>query len=361
MGMTETNLVDQDWKLHETFQMYSPKISKTGSITEAENGRFLSRSLPVIMKNVSQHPRQDRDDMSGKIVSFRNRDRGWESKQLESRLSSLDSHYKTDHLDATIDSSNPRTLPNGKGLESKVVSERAGGLYEGSLSISTLSLSSSNEANFTIEDDDHVEERFWKLLTDDGDAIRDSLSVRNGENGYHDEDKDQKDEIKKHHSYKNMFSTAKTGGILGFDMDRSPTNHKDASNCSQKSKGNSVGISVESEKFGSDNSVSLTRVTDISLGWKESSSSDNDSSKEGSCWEMDGMMLGNKYYSTPKYAKRQDKVSDFGSITEVRHLNSELLASEFFKKVMKKRDSRRKAKVWVKVSLGIILFSKDLF
>ena len=341
--------------------MYSPIIPKKGSIAEVENGRFLSRSLPIIMKDVSQHPRQNRDDMSSKVASFRNRDKGWESIQLTSKFSSQDSHYKNDRSNAKIDNSSPWTLPNGKGLESKVVNERTGGLNESNLSISTLSLSSSNDTNMMTEDDDHVAEQFWKLLTDDGGTINDSLGERNDENGHLSESEDQKNEVKKHQPYKSMFSSAKTGNVIRFDIDRSSMNERDVSNSSHKSTGDIAGVSIEKRKLSNDNSVSLTRVTDISLGWKENLSSDSDSSKTESCWEMGGIILGNRYHSTPKYSKHQDIMSDFGSITEVRHLNSELLASDFFKKVMKKRDCRRKAKVWVKVSLGTILFSQDLF
>lgn len=171
------------------------------------------------------------------------------------------------------------------------------------LSISTLSFSSSDEADVCNNENDDMSERFWKFL--DG-------SPRNVDLG----------------------------------------NEKRIASMRKDERNGALGSGSEIDSF------SLTGVSDLVYGIEASSNAKDSSSlqlksdlKNGIFIDKAPFALRSRQQSTPIHANYEKifNKSEQISVEEMTELKCELLADEFYYKILKQRESKCKAKTWVKV------------
>ena len=336
---------------HGVSDMSSPIILKTGPVTQTSSDVLLSRSLPIDKKNCAAFLRHKRDGTDNWRVLSGNRDYEEDSKQLKNNHSLRYSDDGTEHTSVKSDLSWPLRFTNGKGPESKVKGERTDELHESNLSISTLSLSSTNEADLIFEEDDSVTGRFWNLLASDIVVHSDMLNKKNLDNEDYDGNVVARNGITENHRYGINSSIEETDRSFRITKEMASMNCKDSPekcNNSTKVSRDSIGYAKRC-KDEDESSVDLTNVTDMSLGFRDIPPSNIDISRQSVLSDMGNSSSGTRYQSTPKYEKRLGAKNDASSVSETRELNNERLAREFFRNIMIKRDCRCKAKAWVKV------------
>ena len=346
--MAETNLGNRNQKIHGALSSHCPRtmdISKTQMLSRDSSGALLSRSLPIIKRSSSEHVRPNRAGIDGRKIGFISTGKERKPRYLISNRTMPFSHGIFNYANLTVDHSSSSTSSTAGGFELQVRGARTNGFSDSNLSLSTLSLSSSNEG------DDQVTEEFWMLLGDNRRITAKSAGEKVIQNGNRNADRGKSNGIKE---YENSHSSREQGDRFWVDEEWSAINDQKFSGSFHKCKEvekNDITSNECQPDGGFREAENLFEMTGAPL--LTDASSDGESS-----FEMVGSFLGNRYQSTPKsYDRHLPITSDFGSIAELKHLNNDELASEFLRRVMVKRECRYKAKVWVKVSSPTILIS----
>ena len=244
---------------------------------------------------------------------------------------------------------------NGKGA-----SERTEKLFESQLSISTLSLTSSNTVDSISGDVDDVSEEFWKILAGDhlGGTNVNSANRWTTINEIDDDVKEKENgplEIAKLNRI-NHVGTIVNGcakNLRAKNLKRIHSSKITAENLRGQLETNEVRSDDEKS---SDNSINLTKVTDLTSSLlADSSASDYRAGHDNTApiAVKSPFLPGSRHQSTPKYSKLRDvrNGDEKGCIVEKELSVNEKLAEEFYGRILKQRESKSKAKAWVKVGL----------
>ena len=320
--MTETENVNRNSSLNERVSRYSPDILKTDSFSDSRNARFYSKSLPLPMKRGNEDTIGNGDVEKGKKIYNQNK--------FVNKSAANDWSDHSEGRSFRLDLSGISKCTKGTGSE--VEGERTDRLHQSKLSISTLSLSSSNEADSIVGEEDCVAERFWKMIAKDDNDLGGDV----GSCGDYDDDDDKF--VGSQSSVNGSFAN---GNI--FIRENSAKSIEIESRKSNKSSLESK-TRLKGKESGDDGSMSLTRVTEMSF--------ENISCVGNGGWNDDGINSfdpGMRYQSTPKYVKHVDEINEFDTIMIKDEMNNERLAIEFYKKLSIRRECKCKAKAWVKV------------